>query len=83
MLYLNKPILVLNYDGHPGSFFDFNDKILVNNSNQLLNKISHIEENYNNYNKSLQQLRKKLFFSNIQGNTVKDLLTNFDQKLKK
>jgi hypothetical protein len=83
MFYLNKPILILNYDGYPGLLYDFGNKILVNNSNQLLNKISLIEKNYHNYNKSLQQLRKELFFSNIEGNKIKDLLTNFDQELKK
>ena len=81
MFYLNKPILVLNYDGHPGSFFDFNDKILINNSNQLSNKISLIEKNYHNYNKSLQQLRKRLFHYSKKRNPVKDLLITFDSKL--
>ena len=83
MLYLNKPILIFNYDDYPGLLYDFGNKILINNSHQLKNKISHIKKNYHHYNKSLQQIRKKLFFSNIKRNPIKDLLINFDNKLNK
>ena len=81
MLYLNKPVLIFNYDGFPGLLYDFGRKILINNSNQLENKISDIQKNYNKYNKSLEQIRKRLFFSNIKGNTLKNLLINIDNEL--
>ena len=81
MLYLNKPVLIFNYDGFPGLLYDFGRKILINNSNQLKNKITLIQKNYHYYNESLQQIRKQLFFSNIKKNQIKNLLINFDRKL--
>ena len=81
MFYLNKPTLIFNYNGYPGSIFDFGDKILVNNLNQLENKINLIEKDYHHYNKSLQQIRRRLFYYNIKGNPIKDLLISFDNKL--
>ena len=81
MFYLNKPTLIFNYNGYPGSIFDFGDKILVNNLNQLENKINLIEKDYHHYNKSLQQIRRRLFYYNIIGNPIKDLLISFDNKL--
>ena len=81
MLYQNKPVIIFNYDGFPGLLYDFGEKILTNNFNDLKYKTDCIQKNYHNYNKSLNQIRKSLFFSNIKGDTIKNLLTNFDQKL--
>ena len=81
MFYLNKPILIFNEHGYPGVIYDFGNKILVNNSNQLENKINLIQKNYNAYNKSLEKLRKTLFYYNVEKNSVRNLLTFFDNKL--
>lgn len=82
MLYIKKPVLVVNYDGYPGLVQDFGNKILINNFNQLKNKISLIENNYFKYNKSLEHVRRELFYY-TKKNSIKDLLIYFDNKLKK
>ena len=81
MMYQNKPVLILNYDGFPGLLYDFGRKILINNSKQLENKVSKIQINYHKYNKSLDQIRKRLFFSDIKTNTLKHLLIDIDDEL--
>ena len=81
MFYLNKPILIFNDHEYPGAIYDFGNKILVNNSNQLENKINLILKNYNSYNKSLEKIRKTLFYYDIEKNSVRNLLTFFDKKL--
>ena len=81
MFYLNKPILISNDHGYPGEVYDFGNKILVNNLNQLENKINLIQKNYSSYNNSLNKIRKTLFYYNIKKNSVKNLLTFFDNKL--
>ena len=40
MFYLNKPILIFNYDKYPGPIFNFGNEILIDNLDQLKNKIS-------------------------------------------
>jgi len=81
MFYLNKPILLINDHGYPGGIYNFGNKLLVNNLNQLENKINLIQKNYNVYNKSLDKLRKTLFHQNIKKDSLKNLLTFFDNKL--
>ena len=81
MFYRNKPILFINECGYPGGVYNFGNKLLVNNSNQLENKINLIQKNYNAYNKSLDKVRKILFHYNIKKNSLKSLLTFFDNKL--
>lgn len=81
MFYLNKPILISNDHGYPGEVYDFGNKILVNNLNQLENKINLIQKNYSSYNNSLNKIRKTLFYYNIKKNSIKNLLTFFDKKL--
>jgi len=81
MFYLNKPILISNDHGYPGGVFNFGNKILVNNLNQLENKIKLIQKNYNSYNNSLDRVRRRLFYYNIKKNSVKNLLTILDNKL--
>ena len=81
MFYLNKPILISNDHGYPGGVFNFGNEILVNNLNQLENKIKLIQKNYNSYNNSLDRVRKRLFYYNIKKNSVKNLLTILDNKL--
>ena len=83
MLYLNKPVLIFNYDGYPGLIYDFGNKILINNFNQLKNKVSLIENNYFKYNKSLEHVRGELFYYPTKKNSIKHLLIYFDNKLKK
>ena len=82
MLYLNKPVLIINYDKYPGFLYDFGDKILINNSNQLKNKISLIKNNYFKYNKLLENVRRELFYYPTKKDTIKQLLIYFDDKLK-
>jgi hypothetical protein len=81
MLYQNKPVLILNDDGFPGLLYNFGEKIFTNNFNQLENKVYKIQKNYHKFNKSLKQIRKKLFFYDIKGNTLKNLLINIDDQL--
>ena len=81
MFYLNKPILIFDYDGFPGQIYDFGNKILVNNFKQLKNKISFIEKDYCHYNKSLHVIRKRLFYYRIKNNSLNKILTLFDKKL--
>ena len=81
MFYLNKPILIFDYDGFPGQIYDFGNKILVNNFKQLKNKISFIEKDYYHYNKSLHVIRKRLFYYRIKNNSLNKILTLFDKKL--
>ena len=83
MFYLNKPILILNNHGHPGLVYDFGNKILVNNFNQLKNKISLIEKNYYHFNKSLHSVRKKIFYYKNTKNSLIEIINLFDKKLQK
>ena len=81
MLYLNKPVIVHNYEKFPGLIFNFSNKLLVKNSTELENKINAIMRNYNNYNKSLKMTRKNLFYFKIKNNSLVNLLTSLDKKL--
>ncbi len=81
MLYLNKPVIVHNYEKFPGLIFNFSNKLLVKNSTELENKINAIMRNYNNYNKSLKMARKNLFYFKIKNNSLINLLTSLDKKL--
>ncbi len=81
MLYLNKPVIVHNYEKFPGLIFNFSNKLLVKNSTELENKINAIIRNYNNYNKSLKMARKNLFYFKIKNNSLINLLTSLDKKL--
>ena len=81
MLYLNKPVIVHNYEKFPGLIFNFSNKLLVKNSTELENKINAIMRNYNNYNKSLKMVRKNLFYFKIKNNSLINLLTSLDKKL--
>ena len=83
MFYLNKPILIFNYDKYPGPIFNFGNEILIDNLDQLKNKISLITKKYSKYNNSLQRLRKKLFYYHGKTDPIKDLLITFDNKLDK
>ena len=83
MFYLHKPILSFNYDKYPGPIFNFGNEILIDNLDQLKNKISLITKKYSKYNNSLQRLRKKLFYYHGKTDPIKDLLITFDNKLDK
>ena len=63
MLSLGKPVIIYNsFGGFPERIFDYGKRILANNFEEIAQKIDSIISNYQEYNLSLEEDRKKLFY---------------------
>ena len=83
MFFLNKPIIIYDYDKFPSKFYNFDNRIMVKTEHELNYKINKLKKNYYNYNISLEKIRKNLFYYRVSKNSVKELLIYFDKKLTK
>jgi len=81
MLYQNKPIIIFNLYGWPGETLMYSKKLLIRNLDQVNKKILLIKKNYMKYNKSLHEVRQKLFYYKSKPEIIKKTLTFFDDKL--
>ena len=63
ILSLGKPIIIYDKFGYPDYFFDYDTRILARNYDEVTKKINLLIKDYDKYNISLDEDRKKLYYN--------------------
>ena len=63
ILSLGKPIIIYDKFGYPDYFFDYDKRILARNYDEVLEKINLLIKDYDKYNASLDEDRKRLYYN--------------------
>lgn len=64
VLYLNKPVLIHDLNGHPSKIFPFDKNIICKNNKDLEKKFILLTKDIAAYNKKLNKTRKLIFYHN-------------------
>jgi len=63
LLFLGKPVILLNENGYPGDIFPFSKTLLADSYDEICKKIYLIIKNDKGYNLKLNKIKNKIFFN--------------------
>ena len=82
MLSIGKPVIIYNsYGGHPKKLFNYGERILANNYEEISEKINLIVKNYQRFNSELNLDRSKLFYDNNPGQLNAEINKIYSEKV--
>ena len=74
MLSIRKPVIIYeNYGGCPRETFDFGNRILAINYEEISEKLNLIIKDYNKFNSELDEDRNKFFYKRELGKLNKEM----------